>query len=168
MNLYDIEAELARLRAERDAALARAEAAEAIINAPREMLFADGREPTTNERHLFNLLTWAQHECRKQKEQTLYWMDQCHKASGADEIDRLTQEVALLREEIRDRAGEVMDLGQENRDLSARVKALEAAIAQALTLLQKRGDCETNWREVTMSSEDSDLAIRLLEEVTRG
>lgn len=147
------------------AILRRALYAEAILNAPRVMLFADGREPTKNERHLFNLLTWAQHECRKQKEQTLYWMDQCHKASGADEIDRLTQEVALLREGIRDRAGEVLDLGQENRDLVARVKALEAAIAQVLPLLRKRRDSETNRREVTMWTEDSNLAIELLDGV---
>lgn len=31
----------------------------AIFDSPRVMMFADGREPTTNERHLMNLLEWA-------------------------------------------------------------------------------------------------------------
>lgn len=34
-----------------------------------EMVFADGREPTTNERHLFNLLTWREHEAQGLKEE---------------------------------------------------------------------------------------------------
>lgn len=34
-----------------------------------EMVFADGREPTTNERHLFNLLTWREHEAKVLKEE---------------------------------------------------------------------------------------------------
>ncbi len=43
-------------------AIRRALAAEAIINAPVVALFADGREPTTNERHLLNLLSWRERE----------------------------------------------------------------------------------------------------------
>jgi hypothetical protein len=46
--------------------LAEARASEARMNADvdasRKMLFADGRAPTENERHLFNLLTWREAE----------------------------------------------------------------------------------------------------------
>jgi hypothetical protein len=38
------------------------DAARAALEASRKMLFADGREPTENERHLFNLLTWRDAE----------------------------------------------------------------------------------------------------------
>lgn len=37
------------------------------MNLPAEMVFADGREPTQNERHLFNLLTWREHEAKELK-----------------------------------------------------------------------------------------------------
>lgn len=39
-----------------------------IIDKPRVMLFADGREPTKNERHLVNLLEWRELESRRAKE----------------------------------------------------------------------------------------------------
>jgi len=40
---------------------------QAILDAPVVMLFADGREPTTNERHLANLLSWRQQEVTEAK-----------------------------------------------------------------------------------------------------
>lgn len=40
----------------------------ATFTAPSPMLFADGREPTTNERHLANLLSWREAEARQMKE----------------------------------------------------------------------------------------------------
>lgn len=49
-----------------------------------EMIFADGREPTTNERHLFNLLTWREHEARELKR----------------EVDRLKQIIANMEEDL--------------------------------------------------------------------
>jgi hypothetical protein len=42
---------------------------QAVIDKPREMLFADGREPTRNERHLANLLEWRQKEAQEAKDE---------------------------------------------------------------------------------------------------
>ena len=52
--------ELADVRAERDRL-------QAILDQPVVMLFADGREPTTNERHLRNLLSWRMKEAEEAK-----------------------------------------------------------------------------------------------------
>lgn len=49
------------------AAIRRLMWAEAILDAPRVALFADGREPTTNERHLLNLLEWRAKEAAEAK-----------------------------------------------------------------------------------------------------
>lgn len=63
----------------------------AVIDMPAKMVFADGREPTTNERHLWNLLTWREADLAKQKEQTEYFKQQCDEAGT--EIDRLKQQI---------------------------------------------------------------------------
>jgi len=52
--------ELAEVRAERDRL-------QAILDQPVTMLFADGREPTRNERHLRNLLSWRMKEAEEAK-----------------------------------------------------------------------------------------------------
>lgn len=70
------EAEVTRLRA--------------ILDAPVVMLFADGREPTTNERHLANLLSWRQQEATEAKV----------------EAGVLRAELAQLREAVRAVPGE--------------------------------------------------------------
>jgi hypothetical protein len=49
------------------AAIRRALAAEAILDAPLVALFADGRQPTTNERHLLHLLSWREKEAAEAK-----------------------------------------------------------------------------------------------------
>ena len=68
------EADLAETQqwlSESDAAADRAEARvkelEAIVNAPAVALFADGREPTQNERHLLSLLSWREKEAAEAK-----------------------------------------------------------------------------------------------------
>lgn len=48
-------------------AIRRAIHAEAILNAPAVVMFADGREPTRNERHLINLLSWREKEAAEAK-----------------------------------------------------------------------------------------------------
>jgi hypothetical protein len=40
-----------------------------FIDAPQDVLFADGREPTRNERHLLNLLTWRYVEANELREE---------------------------------------------------------------------------------------------------
>lgn len=52
--------ELADVRAERDRL-------QSILDQPVVMLFADGREPTRNERHLRNLLAWRMKEAEEAK-----------------------------------------------------------------------------------------------------
>lgn len=57
-------AEVNRLEGELACSRAKAHECETILHAPRVALFADGREPTTNERHLLNLLEWRMRETR--------------------------------------------------------------------------------------------------------
>lgn len=57
-----------------------------IISTPRTALFADGRQPTTNERHLLNLLDWRTKEA----------------AEAAAEAARLEQENRELRDGLTD------------------------------------------------------------------
>lgn len=62
----------------------------AVINTPSAMVFADGREPTENERHLWNLLTWREADLAKQKEQTAYFQRLCDEAAA--KLDRAEAE----------------------------------------------------------------------------
>ncbi len=49
-----------------------------ILEAPQIALFADGREPTENERHLLNLLSWRQQEAVDARAER----DACHALFG--------------------------------------------------------------------------------------
>ena len=82
------------------AACRRALAAEAILDAPQTALFADGREPTTNERHLLNLLSWREREATQAKEElAAFRMDvQVEYARLQKIIDDLADRVAAQSE----------------------------------------------------------------------
>lgn len=108
--------DIARAYAGTVSAIRRALHAEAILNAPREMLFADGREPTKNERHLLNLLSWREKESADAK------------AALADHYRHMEQTLVRLND-VTDK-------------VEARVKELEVAIAQVLVLLHNRGDSD--------------------------
>lgn len=69
---------------------------QAVIDTPAKMVFADGREPTENERHLWNLLTWREADLAKQKEQTEYFKRRCDEA-GAKLDQAEAERTALAR-----------------------------------------------------------------------
>lgn len=58
-----------------ESACRRALFAEAILSAPLVALFGDGRQPTENERHLLNLLSWREHENARLKAELQHLRD---------------------------------------------------------------------------------------------
>lgn len=80
--------DLVRITAERDHL-------QAIFDAPRVMMFADGREATTNERHLCNLMEWARKDQLRAKEELQHFREQWEKSHAASEV-----EIAALRKQI--------------------------------------------------------------------
>lgn len=47
----------------------------------RDILFVDGREPSRNERHLINLISWRQEESRQNKEEIAILREQLNAAA---------------------------------------------------------------------------------------
>lgn len=76
---------------------------------PREALFAVGRVPTENERHLLNLLSWRDHEARQR-----------------------TEEFAILREQLE----VAVDRSQSWKNLCEHYKELAEARGEALDRLR--------------------------------
>ena len=73
----------------------------AILEAPQTMLFADGRQPTENERHLSNLLSWRQKEAAEAREAAAVLGEQLSVATARAQRFR----DALLRLASRDYSG---------------------------------------------------------------
>lgn len=137
----------------RRATLRRAIFAEAILNAPRVMLFADGREPTTNERHLANLLEWSQQHARQAKEEAM-------RLQGIIDglADRVAQQSHLLS-----RKAEVGQLADLANLLRQRVQALRERADELKQREQEHGDCWEDWLTTQARCDEADALLQLME-----
>jgi hypothetical protein len=88
-DLAEAKAEIARLRA--------------VLDDPTPMVFADGREPTANERHLRNLLSWRDLEARRVREELAHVRAECERVTAGyreQERARIRADVAAVRAEL--------------------------------------------------------------------
>lgn len=129
-----LEQERARELAEANAEIARLRA---VLDDPTPMVFADGREPTTNERHLRNLLSWRDLEARRTREELAHVRAECERVTAGyreQERARIRSDVGAVRAELdaawdavwHDAEGDVVPDAME-RAREALVKLEEAA-----------------------------------------
>lgn len=113
----------------------------AIFDKPSAMVFADGREPTENERHLWNLMEWARHDQQKAQEELRHVRDQCEKVVlNNPEVVRLRALLAIVYERFEkaidcdDLIGEEyplgVPLGKAVHLTTAEQRAIEAALRE--------------------------------------
>jgi DNA anti-recombination protein RmuC len=83
-------------------------------------MFADGREPSENERHLLNLLSWREREAREAK---------ADNARLRSEWNGLRKANLLLNQGMESQSGQLHDLKQQSRSLEADNAALRRQIS---------------------------------------
>lgn len=130
--------ELADVRAERDRL-------QAILDQPVVMLFADGREPTRNERHLRNLLAWRTKEAEEAKAEatrlrTLIERDRTGLAAGLAEVRKIVGGYGWLAREDEWMSYEYHERSEKalRQEMADCIDQVEAAAMGALQASGKR------------------------------
>jgi hypothetical protein len=106
----------------------------AIIERPAEVLF-DGREPTRNERHLTNILSWRQSENQRMREEVQHVRQECERVVRDNPlVQKLARLLKMVYERIENQKelyedGEFIgtDLNLQSHECREILKAIEEA-----------------------------------------